>query len=185
MKFLAFAASHRPESYNRKLIAIAATHLNSKGMNVDVADYADFDMPVFNDTLADKASLPEYAFRFAKRTKNTNGIIISSPEYNWSYPGSLKNIIDWSSCITTSLLASKTILLTSASPSSRGGILGLHHLKSPFESIQATVFPKVVPLGSCTTAFDAAGKLMDGKQQQLFSTILDEYVTFTEKLSNT
>jgi len=179
MKFLVFAASHRIDSYNRKLVAHTSKYLTGKGIQVDCADYADFDMPIYNGGI----ELPESAYSFAKRAAGVNGIIISSPEYNWSYPGSLKNIIDWTSCIAPKPLEGKTVLLMCASTGSRGGILGLSHLKTPMEASQMYVFPKVFPLGNCQQLFDSADVLASKPSQHL-NTMLDDYVTFTRKLTN-
>ena len=179
MKFLAFAASHRPDSYNRRLINVAATHLLTKGSQVDVVLYDTFDMPVYKATL----EMPEICHTFAKHAEHADGIIIAAPEYNWSYPGSLKNIIEWTSCIKPYPLAGKTALLMSASPGARGGILGLNHLKSPLEEIELIVYQKVFPLGHCMEAF-AGDVLVDSKQHKHLTTILDGYVTFTQKLAN-
>ena len=97
VKLLAFAASHRPDSYNRKLAKIASMLAESHGATVTFAEYAEFDMPIYNDYEADLNNIPDAAKSFLKQALPADGIIIASPEYNWSYPGSLKNIIDWTS----------------------------------------------------------------------------------------
>ncbi len=179
MKLLVFAASHRPESFNRKLAAAAANYIRSKSVDVDFAEYAEFDMPLFKDN----HEKPEATFTFAKRASAADGIIISSPEYNWSYPGSLKNIIDWTSRINPNPIKAKTVLLMSASTGARGGILGIDHLKTPFEALQTHLFNRVFPLGNCQQAFDENNTLIP-KQRDMLHSILDDYVTFTGKLSN-
>lgn len=180
MKFLVFAASHRPESYNRKLAACTARFLAGKGHDVDFAEYAEFDMPAYNDAV----ELPPAAYSFGNRAASCQGIIVSAPEYNWSYPGSLKSIIDWTSCIKPHPLRGKTALLMSASPGTRGGILGLSHLKTPMEASHLFVFPRVFPLGSCESAFDSDGAL-GARPNEHLHILLHDYVTFTGKLTNT
>ena len=183
MKLLAFAASHRPDSYNRMLIKIAQHYLETKNIQVDFAEYGEFDMPLYNDMMVEQSGVPESALAFAKRAASADGIIIASPEYNWSYPGTLKNIIDWTSRIIPSPVAGKTALLMSATPGSRGGIVGLQHLKTPLEALQLHPFHKVFPLGNCQSAF--AGKLLaDPKQTASLNATLDGYVTFTSRIAN-
>ena len=179
MKSLIFAASHRLESYNRKLAQHSARYLSSKSVDVDFAEYAQFDMPLYNDAI----EMPEIGHVFGKRAASVDGIIISAPEYNWSYPGSLKNIIDWTSCIEPNPLKGKTVFLMSATPGLRGGILGMNHLKAPMEALQLYVFNRVFPLGNCHEAFDAQDTLL-AKHSDSLHGMLDDYVTFTEKLSN-
>jgi chromate reductase, NAD(P)H dehydrogenase (quinone) len=181
MKLLVMAASHREDSLNARLATLAARHLESKGITIDLARYASFDMPVYNDAVAEGGALPDIVQSFGKRAAGAQGMVICSPEYNWSYPGSLKNIIDWTSRMKPSPLAGKTALLMSASTGSRGGITGLTHLKTPLEAMQMFVFPRVFALGTAQTAFGPEG-LSDQKQQALFISLLNDYVVFANKL---
>ncbi len=181
MKFLVFAASHRTDSYNRKLSKIAAAYLAAAGHDVDYADYREFDLPLYNDEVA-ATTLPMEVIKTGGRFANADGIIISAPEYNWSYPGTLKNLIDWLSRISPVPTRGKTVFLMSASTSARGGILGLNHLETPLEAIQMYVFPKMYPLGNAATAFASATQLADSKQHAAFTAMLDEYRVFTQKL---
>jgi chromate reductase len=183
MKLLVFAASHRTDSVNRKLAKLASTHAAAQGVTIDFAEYGEFDMPVYNDIIALDNGVPAIAQTFAHRVAAADGVIVASPEYNWSYPGSLKNIIDWTSRIPEKPVAGKTVLLMSATPGSRGGILGLNHLKSPFEAMHMHVFHKVFPLGNVHDAFDKNGQLADEKQRDNFTAILNAFLTYTKKLS--
>lgn len=183
MKILAFAASHRPESLNKKLVFLAAEKLRSLNIDIDVAEYSEFDMPLYNDTQAD--NMPEVTRKFSERCKNVDGIIIAMPEYNWSFPGSLKNIIDWTSRVDNNNLAGKTTLLMSATTGARGGIAGLQQFKSPLEALHMIVFHKVFPLSHAQNAFSENGQLKDKMQQALFFDIISSYISFTKKLSQT
>lgn len=182
MRLLVFAASHRPESYNRQLAKLAETHAKNKKVEVDFAEYREFDMPIYNDSGTLEGAPPSVK-RFGERAAKTHGIIISSPEYNWSYPGSIKNILDWTSRMKPNPLAGKTALLMSATPGGRGGIVGLNHLKTPLEALKMFVFHRAFPLAHADSAFDGAGALAEKTQQQLFISILDDYIDFTRKLS--
>jgi len=184
IKLLAFAASHRPESHNRKLASYAAKLAQAQGVIIDFAEYADFDMPVYNDHEVRQNNIPAAARSFLNRCQQADGIIIASPEYNWSYPGSLKNIIDWTSVLGVSALKHKTALLLCATPSSRGGIIGLEHLRSPLTALNMHVFNRAFPLGGSEQAFDVEGNLNQDKQYKLLQIIVSEFVTFTQKLSN-
>jgi NAD(P)H-dependent FMN reductase len=182
MKLLVFAASHRAESANRKLAKLAAAHLEKQGAQVDFAEYAEFDMPIYNDETA-ASGVPDSAQSFARRASKTNGVVLCSPEYNWSYPGSIKNIIDWTSRLKPNPVAGKTVLLMSATPGARGGIVGLNHLRTPFDALQMYVFPRVFPLGHAHNAHETDGGLADAKTHRQFVTLLDEYIGFTTKLT--
>lgn len=182
-KLLVFAASHRPESYNRKLAQAAAGMAAKHSATIDFAEYAEFDMPIYNDHEADLGNIPDAAHSFLRRTEKSDGIIIASPEYNWSYPGSLKNIIDWTSRLPNDSLKHKTALLLCATPGARGGIVGLDHLRSPLASLHLHIFNRSFPLGHCREAFKD-DKLINEKQSAALNTIIADFITFTRKLAN-
>ncbi len=183
VKLLVFAASHRPGSYNRKLATLASDMAGAAGAEITFAEYSQFDMPVYNDHEADLNNIPPAAHSFLKLASPTDGIIIASPEYNWSYPGSLKNIIDWTSRLDINILKHKTALLLCATPGARGGIVGLDHLRAPLAALQLHVFNRAFPLGHCREAFSEDGQLKNEKQRAQLQTIVTDYVTFTQKLA--
>jgi chromate reductase len=156
MKLLIFAASHRKQSVNRTLAAIAASFAREEGAEVDFPEYGNFDMPIYDDETFNRRALPASAKRFVAHLKKCDGMIVSSPEYNWSFPGSLKNIIDWASVIKPNPFVGKTALLLSASPSLRGGAQGLVHLKVPLQALGVFVFPRLFTLARAEDAFDGA-----------------------------
>lgn len=183
MKFLIFAASHREGSYNRKLAVLAADHMAAKGATVDLAEYRAFDMPMYDDSVATVSGVPDIAQSFAKRAADADGILIASPEYNWSLPGSLKNIIDWTSRLNPNPLAGKTAMLLNATTASRGGITGLSHLKTALEAQQMFVFYRMYTLGRANELLQEH-RLLDRKQEELFLSQLDAYFMFTRKLAS-
>jgi len=98
VKILAFAASLRKESYNRKLIRQAAEILKgSKEVILDHADYREFEMPIYDGDLEESAGIPPGGREFVRRIQAADGLVISTPEYNGGIPGTLKNAIDWAS----------------------------------------------------------------------------------------
>lgn len=143
MKLFAFAASHRKESINRKLARVAADMAAEQGANVTFAEYGEFDSPIYDDELFDENAIPESVNRFIAHLGGAKGIILASPEYNWSFPGSLKNLIDWASVKKPNPLQGKCVLLLSASPSLRGGAQGLVQLRTPLSALGAFVYPKI------------------------------------------
>lgn len=187
MKFLVFAASHRLHSLNKKLVMLAVQRIRSLEaefgkIEIDTADYEEFDMPLYNDNLANNQ--PPITKKFAERCEYVDGIIIAMPEYNWSFPGSLKNIIDWTSLVKPNPMTGKTVLLMSATTGARGGIAGLQQFKSPLEALHLIVFHKVFPLSYAQIAFTETGELNDKVQQELFFSIIKDYIGFTKKLSH-
>lgn len=182
MKLFCLAASHRPDSYNRKLIALAASFLKKHGAQIDAADYGEYDMPPYNDQAREDGKIPDIALKLQDRLMPADGILIASPEYNWSYPGSLKNIIDWLSHFRPVPLTGKTSFLMCATPSRRGGALGLSHLKVPLEALGMYVYPEVFTLSEAHNAFSEDGKLTIPAAERQFFSLLQGYFEFTGKL---
>ncbi len=139
-------------------------------------------MPLYNDEICSTQGISAINNPFADALRDIQGIVIAAPEYNWSYPGSLKNIIDWTSRIKPQPLAGKTVMLMCATPSDRGGIAGVMHLKSPFEALNAYIFPRAYTLSNAKAKL-AGEALADAKQQEAFSSLIKDYIEFTQKLT--
>lgn len=183
MKLLVLAASHRKQSINRRLAEIAGGIAKKKGAKLDFPEYGEFDMPIYDDETFDAEALPIAAKHFVASLKKADGVILSSPEYNWSFPGSLKNIIDWASTVKPNPFAGKTALLLSASPSRRGGAQGLVHLKVPLESLGMFVFPRVFTLARAEEAFGGKEGFKDMKLKEELERLVTEFVGMTAALS--
>ncbi|MFO1241932.1 MAG: NAD(P)H-dependent oxidoreductase [Rickettsiales bacterium] len=182
MKLLCIAASHRPDSYNRKLIQLATEAYGKHGIEIDAPDYHALDLPPYDDVMRESGNIPERAHIIKDRLSAAQGLLVASPEYNWSYPGSLKNIIDWLSHFRPIPFNGKTAFLMCATPSKRGGALCLSHLKIPLEALGVYVYPEVFTLSEATQAFDASGKITIPKASEQFYQLLESYRQFTQKL---
>ena len=95
MRVLAFAASLRRASLNRKLVEVAAGVARAAGAQVDLAEFREFDMPIYDGDLDASAGLPPGATELRRRLEQTDAVVIAAPEYNYSIAGPLKNAIDW------------------------------------------------------------------------------------------
>lgn len=60
----------------------------------DLIDLQDYNFPIFEERLRFMDNPPESVVEFARRMKESDGIIVVAPEYNGGYPASLKNVID-------------------------------------------------------------------------------------------
>jgi NAD(P)H-dependent FMN reductase len=161
MRILAFAASVRASSLNRRLALLEASIARAAGAEVDLAEFREFDMPLYDGDLDAEGGLPRGALELQRRIHEADAILIASPEYNYSIPGSLKNAIDWVSRARPMPWRGKSIYLSSASPSPIGGIRGLWQTRIPLEGCGALVFPDMFSLANADRAFDDAGRLRD------------------------
>ena len=126
-RFLVFSVSQRKGSLNTKLAQLAAGVIENHGGVVDFAGMTEFDARSFNQDLEINDFHPKGAEEFRKRLLANDAFIISSPEYNGSMPGLIKNSIDWVSRFRPQPFNEKHALLMSASPSMAGGNRGFWH----------------------------------------------------------
>jgi chromate reductase, NAD(P)H dehydrogenase (quinone) len=168
-KILAFAGSTRTESYNKKLIKIAANAAQAMGAEVTLIDLRDLPMPIYDGDLEAEQGIPSNARKFKDYLLSHHGVLISSPEYNSSISGVLKNAIDWASrpvmgeaplaCFTEKFAG-----LMSASPGVLGGLRGLVTVRSILGNIGTHVIPHQVAVSKAHEAFNPDGSLKDPKQ---------------------
>jgi chromate reductase, NAD(P)H dehydrogenase (quinone) len=169
-RILAFASSTRRESFNKKLVAIAAQGAREAGAEVTLIDVKDFPLPLFDQDLEAEQGMPENGKKLRKLFIDHDGLLIASPEYNSSLPAVLKNAIDWVSRPAAgepSLVAfrGKVATLMSASPGAQGGLRGLVHVRSILGNIGVIVLPDQIAVAQAHEAFSPNGTLKDPKRQ--------------------
>ena len=161
MNVFAFAASLRQASLNRKLVELACRIARGAGAETHLADFREFEVPLYDADLNERVGLPPGALAFKRRLDEADALMIATPEYNYSICGVLKNLIDWVSRARPMPWRGKSIYLMSAAPSPMGGIRGLWQTRIPLEGCGALVFPDMFALPHANEAFDANGELRD------------------------
>ncbi len=169
-KILAFAGSTRKGSLNKKLVKIASEAARAAGAAVTYVDLKDIPMPLYDGDLETEGGIPENAKKLKALMMAHDGFLISTPEYNSSISGVLKNALDWVSRPVAGEqplvgFAGKVVTLMSASPGALGGLRGLVTVRSLFSNIRAIVLPDQVAIPQAHEAFGPDGKLKDLKQQ--------------------
>ncbi len=94
-RVLAFAGSARVDSYNSKLVKVAAEGVRGAGAEVTLIDLRDFPLPLFDQDLEAAGGLPDNARELKEIMLKHDGLLIAAPEYNSSITPLLKNTIDW------------------------------------------------------------------------------------------
>ena len=184
VRLLAFAASLRRGSVNRQLLGAAVEVALAGGADVDVAEFSEFDMPLFNRDVEEASGFPAGAQELARRVLAADGMLIASPEYNYSLPGTLKNAIDWVSRMKPMPFRGRTALLLAASAGLVGGIRGLWQLRIPLEGLGVVVYPDMFPLAKAPEAFDDGGGLRDPQIKIRLSKMVEGYLKMARALKN-
>lgn len=179
-RFLIFGASLHQKSFNVQLAELAASVVDAKGGEVDMARFAEFDCPSYDLDVETHEGIPDGAMRFRDRLLLANAFMIASPEYNASMPGVLKNLIDWTSRFHPQPFNGKQCMLLSASPSMAGGNRGLWALRVPFEHLGSRVYPDMYSLAQANAAFDDRGRIMNAMLQQRLETVIECFMDLVE-----
>lgn len=186
MKILAFSLSLRKNSCNSKLIQIVVDliHKDHKDqLEIEILNLSDYEMPAYNQDLEEQHGLPKNAELLKEKLSKAQALIIASPEYNYSYPGSFKNIFDWISRFRPNPWQKKYVLLLSASPALAGGERALWPLRVPFEGSGSIVYPQMFSLPLAYQAFDENNKLLDLQLLNKLSMLIKNFVEFIKKLN--
>ncbi|WP_039459353.1 NADPH-dependent FMN reductase [Candidatus Jidaibacter acanthamoebae] len=147
LRIVAFAGSLRKESYNKKILEIIAEKVAGYDVEIKILDLNDYEIPLFNQDIEDEG-MPLKTKEFKKEIHNANAILIASPEYNGSFSGVLKNVIDWVSRKLNpnesmyEAFAKKPVGLVAASPGGLGGIRGIIQLRGVMFDLKAAVMPE-------------------------------------------
>lgn len=171
-KILAFSGSLRAESFNQKLVRIAAEAAREAGAEVTVISLSDYPMPLYDQDLEDESGKPEKAVELKKLFLEHDALLIASPEYNSMITAALKNAIDWVSRADAeeepplAAFAEKTAAILSASPGAYGGARSLGFLRPFLENIKVTVIEEQFSLPRAHEAFADNGQLLDEKSTE-------------------
>jgi NAD(P)H-dependent FMN reductase len=180
VRLLVFSASLREDSLNTRLARLARSVIEARGAAVDFAGMRDFDGPSYDQDLEDREGLPPGPRALRQRLEASDAFVISSPEYNASMPGHLKNAIDWVSRARPQPFNARHGLLLSASPSMAGGNRGLWSLRIPLEHLGARVFPDMFSLAQAHKAFAGDGAIADAKLAERFEQNLVAFLDLVE-----
>lgn len=181
VKVLALAGSTRKDSYNKKLIQVAADIARQKGAKVTLVDLADYPMPLYDGDIETKQGVPAHAKKLRELMIQNDAIMIASPEYNSSLSAVLKNTIDWTSRGSSDPYKGKKFAIMSASPGKGGGIRGLVHLRSIIEAMGGDVIKPQVTVPEAFKAFDDKGKLTSPELNKKLQEEVQELLTAAAK----
>ncbi|MCY1000794.1 NAD(P)H-dependent oxidoreductase [Myxococcus sp. MISCRS1] len=174
-RILAIAGSLRTGGFNQKLLALAVEKARALGADVDVVDLKTLGVP-FYDGDVEAQGLPPSVVALRERVAKAQGILLSSPEYNSSIPGGLKNAIDWASRAPGRLFQGKWTAIMGASPGNFGTARMQPHLRQVMSSVGALVLPTQVHLARAAEAFTPEGRFKDDARQQEVEALVTELV---------
>jgi chromate reductase len=172
LKVCGIAGSLRAGSYNKALLR-AAQELAPPGMEIRFFDRLE-QIPLYD---ADREAMgePEVVAALKKAIGEADALLVSTPEYNYSIPGVLKNAIDWASRPAgRSVLNRKPAALMGASPGMSGTMRAQLALRQSLLFTETYLLPKPeVYVARCQEKFDAAGNLTDEPTRKAVRQLLE------------
>jgi chromate reductase len=184
MKVLAISGSLRRDSYNTKLLRTAEELLPP---DIELELYEGLkQVPPYDED--DDARPAPAVVALREAVADADAILISTPEYNASIPGQLKNALDWvSRPIATNTLRNKPVAVVGASTGQFGALWAQQDLKRILGIAGARVVGTEIPVARAHERFDNEGRLLDGEVfEQLrlhLTTLASEAVAVPERVA--
>ena len=179
LKILGFAGSLRKGSYNRSLLR-SATQLLPSDTILEIFDLSE--IPPYNQD-HDNNMHPKVK-EFKTKIRESDALLIATPEYNYSVPGVLKNAIDYASRpYGANSFDDKPVAIMSASIGMLGGARAQYHLRQMF--VFLNMHPVNVPEVIVTFAsdkFDSEGNLLDKNAKGFLTQLLQNLSNWTRRL---
>ena len=179
MKLLGLCGSLRQASYN--MAALRACHeLLPPGMSLEIAELGD--IPMYNQDVFERG-MPEPVARLRTQIAQADGVLIATPEYNFSVPAVLKNAIDWASRAPNQSFHNKPVAIFSAATGPLGGARVQYDVRKILVQLWAMVLPRPeVFIGNAASKFDSSGKLTDEATAKFLREQLAEFRVWIERV---
>lgn len=181
MNIVTLVGSLRKASYNMQLAETMRERYRDK-MTMDILDIGR--LPHFNQD--QEADPPPVVKDFKKKIAEADGVIIITPEYNWSVPGVLKNAIDWASR-ADKVFIGKPVMTAGVTIGMVGTVRAQLHLRDILSSpgVQAKVLPpggNEVLIPFAEQKFDAAtGRLTDEATLAFLDAVMEKFVDWVRQ----
>jgi len=181
LNVLVICGSLRKNSYNAAL-ARALPELTPEGMKLTSAPAYD-GLPMYNSDIQEASGFPPAAEDLASAIRAADGVIIVSPEYNWTIPGALKNAIDWVSRMKDQPFKEKPVAIQSCSQGPLGGSRMQYHMRMALTYLNAFTFgtPEVI-VSVAQNKFDKDLRLADETTRNVVKQQLAGFAKFIARV---
>ncbi|MBT2470222.1 NAD(P)H-dependent oxidoreductase [Streptomyces sp. ISL-66] len=164
LKILAISGSLRAGSHNTALLRAARKH-QPAGIDIEIYDGLR-EIPPYDQDLDNPQDRPAAVAELRRRINGAHGLLIATPEFNYSVPGTLKNAIDWVSTDWTKQeglpMHRKPVAILGAAPTNFGTVRAQLALRQVFVWTDSDVVVKPeVQVFRSHERFDESGNLTD------------------------
>ena len=159
LNVLGLCGSLRKGSYNRRLLELARS-MAPASMTIEIYK-GHHDFPVYNGDDEDRDGIPAPVIELRETVRAADGVLVASPEYNFSLPGGFKNALDWLSR-EQQPFTDKPMAIMGASLGPVGTARSQYHLRQSMAALGAIFMPRPeIFVGSAHKKFDADGNFTD------------------------
>jgi chromate reductase len=181
MRLLGISGSLRAASYNTALLR-AAAELAPEGVEVELYQGLEL-LPPYNEE-HDTDEPPAEVERLREAIASADAVLFSTPEYNGSMPGQMKQALDWGSRpYKSSALWGKPVAVVGASVTDYGAIWAQDHLRKGLGLAGARVLEEELPVSKAPERFDDDGELVDLELRDRLSEILELLAEHSQQLA--
>jgi chromate reductase, NAD(P)H dehydrogenase (quinone) len=176
MRVLGISGSLRRDSFNTALLQAAAERLPGGVEFVAFERLAE--IPAYDADL-EQVETPDAVAELREQMRAADAVLISTPEYNHSIPGALKNALDWlSRPFASNPLRYKPVAVIGASSGMFGAVWAQAELRKVLGAIGARITEGEVAVGNAGERFDDKGRLNEPNLEQevhaVVTTLLDD-----------
>jgi len=170
LNVLGLCGSLRKGSYNRRLLELARS-MAPEGMSIEIYK-GHHDFPVYDGDDEDRDGIPAPVVELREMVRDADGVLVASPEYNFSIPGGFKNAIDWLSR-ERQPFTDKPMAIMGASIGPVGTARSQYHLRQSMAALGAIFMPRPeIFVGSAAKKFDEDGAFTDEIGTKLIGDLL-------------
>jgi chromate reductase len=182
LNILSICGSLRKGSYNAALQR-TLPQLAPPGLDIKAATLSFATLPLYNFDDHQATGVPALVNEYAAVIKAADGLIIVSPEYNWTIPAGLKNLIDWLSRLKDQPFKDKPIAIESCAGGILGGSRMQYHLRQCLTSLDAIFFarPEVIVTHSAQKFDEKTLELKDQATKDMVKLQLEGFEKFVRR----
>ncbi len=177
-KLIAIVGNNAEKSTNRQLVQYIAKRYTDLA-NIEIMEVKDF--PMFNKPI--DMSLPENVCEWVEKIEQSDGVIISTPEYDHAPPAALTNALAWLTYGSAYPFVSKPVLITGASYGTLGSSRAQTQLRQMMRApeTRANVMPgSEFLLDHSLQAFDENGELVDKEKEELLDALMHDFMIYID-----
>jgi chromate reductase len=175
MRVLGISGSLRRGSHNTHLLRLAGEMFERRGVEFELYDALKQVPPYDEDDDRDPVTAAAAHIRAA--VAQADAVLFSTPEYNHSIPGQLKNAVDWlSRPVGKGALSGKPVAVIGASTGMFGAVWAQAELRKVLGASAARVVEGEVPVGHAHTRFESDGSLNDANLAERIQAVVDDLI---------